>query len=665
MLLTLEKRLREALSAHISKRYGITVDPVVELPRQPAHGDLATPVCFGLAKHLRRAPRLIAAELAAELPPIEGIRSVEGAGAGYVNVRFDRAAYASAVFSGAEAVAADSSKAIIEHTNINPNKAAHIGHLRNAVLGDTLVRMLRALGRRVEVQNYIDNTGVQVADVVAGFRFLRGMDPAQVRALVRDPETRFDFYCWDLYAEISQRFASDDEQALGWRAETLKALESGEGELAELGEVVADAIVCCHLATMRRIGVSYDLLPRESEILKYRFWSAAFELLKSREAIRFETAGKNAGCWVMPSELFREGPKRRAGGSKKVDGAWRDGDRAKVIVRSNGTVTYVGKDIAYQLWKFGLLEGKDFRYVPMPGPEADGAWVTSATGGSADAPEFGSGDEVYNVIDVRQAYLQDVVRASLEALEFRQQARRSVHFSYEMVALSPLCCAELGIELSEDDRSKAYVEVSGRKGLGVKADDLIDRLIETALEEVRSRHSELDEAECRSIAERIAVGALRYFMLRFTRNTVIAFDFREALAFEGETGPYLQYAAVRARNILRKHAEGRGVEAANAGLPTMDALARQLEDEQMWQLLRAMSLSQWSVARAAEAGEPAQVARNAFQAAQAFNNFYHQIHILNERDPERQVVQLAVVRLALDDLTRMMHLMGMPVPDRM
>ena len=663
MLLTLETRLREAISAHISTRYGLTVDPVVELPRQPAHGDLATPVCFGLAKHLRRAPRLIAAELAAELPPIEGVRSVEAAGAGYVNVRFDRAAYAAAVFSDAKPPRARGPKAIIEHTNINPNKAAHIGHLRNAVLGDTLVRMLRALGRRVEVQNYIDNTGVQVADVVAGFRFLRGMGPAQVRALARDSGTRFDFYCWDLYAEISQRFASKDEQALGWRAETLKALESGEGELAELGEVVADAIVLCHLATMRRIGVSYDVLPRESEILKYRFWSAAFALLKSREAIRFETTGKNAGCWVMPSELFRGGPKRKGGGSKRVDEEGRDGP--KVIVRSNGTVTYVGKDIAYQMWKFGLLEGRDFRYVPMPGPAAGGAWVTSATDGAGDAPGFGHGDEVYNVIDVRQAYLQDVVRASLKALGFRQQARHSVHFSYEMVALSPLCCAELGIELPDKERSKAYVEVSGRKGLGVKADDLIDLLIETALEEVRSRHSELDGEECRSIAEKIAVGALRYFMLRFTRNTVIAFDFREALAFEGETGPYVQYAAVRARNILRKHGESRGARAANAEPPSREALARQLEDEQMWQLVRAMSFSQWSVARAAEAGEPAQVARNAFQAAQAFNNFYHQTHILNEMDPERQAVQLAVVRLALDDLTRMMRVMGMPVPERM
>ena len=421
---------------------------------------------------------------------------------------------------------------IVEHTNINPNKAAHIGHLRNAVLGDTLVRLLRSLGRNVEVQNYIDNTGVQVADVVAAFHFLRNLDAGSVRALAADPGVRFDYFCWDLYAEISQLFAAGDPQAIAWRADTLRALESGEGEIAELGTVVADAIVACHLATMRRIGVAYDVLPRESEILKLRFWSAAFELLKRRSAIHLESSGKNAGCWVMPAAAFL----RPGAGQAKLaaaDEAAPDAD--KVIVRSDGTVTYVGKDIAYQLWKFGLLAGKDFRYRPAHDSVGAGVWVPDADGGSAER-EFGGGDEVYNVIDVRQSYLQDVVRAALEALGFERQAQASVHFAYEMVALSPRCCAELGIELSEADRAKPYVEVSGRKGLGVKADDLLDLLIDTAFDEVRSRHSELAKAECREIAEQIAVGALRYFMLRVTRNTVIRVRLSRRCAFEGRPG---------------------------------------------------------------------------------------------------------------------------------
>ena len=663
MLLTLEKRLQAALSAHISDRYGAQVEVVTELPRQPEHGDLATPVCFSLAKTLRRAPRQIAAELVAELPPVEGIRSLEAAGAGYVNARFDRAAYAAAVLSGAEAVSAPAAKVIVEHTNINPNKAAHIGHLRNAVLGDTLVRLLRSLGRTVEVQNYIDNTGVQVADVVVAFHYLRKQGADAARALAADPGTRFDHLCWDLYAEISRLFVAKDEQAFAWRAETLHALESGEGEIAELGAVVADAIVACHLATMRRIGVAYDVLPRESEILKLRFWSAAFELLKQRGAIHLEQAGKNAGCWVMPAAAFGGSGDAARGGAADSDEEAPDAD--KVIVRSDGTVTYVGKDIAYQLWKFGLLAGKDFGYRPAQAPSAAGAWVTVAAGGSSDAPAFGGAGEVYNVIDVRQSYLQDVVRAALEALGFERQARASIHFAYEMVALSPRCCAQLGIELSEADRAKPYVEVSGRKGLGVKADDLLDLLVDTAFDEVRSRHDELGEAECREIARQIAVGALRYFMLRVTRNTVIAFDFQEALAFEGETGPYLQYAAVRAGNILRKHAAASGGETEGGELPTADSLRRHLEDESLWQLVLKMSMSRWAAARAAESGEPAQLARNAFQAAQAFSNFYHHTHILNEADPERKAVLLAIVQLAHRELADLMSVMGMPVPTRM
>ena len=663
MLLTLEHRLQAALSAHISERYGAQVEVVTELPRQPEHGDLATPVCFSLAKVLRKAPRQIAAELVAELPPVEGIRSLEAAGAGYVNARFDRAAYASAVLSGPESVPARTAKVIVEHTNINPNKAAHIGHLRNAVLGDTLVRLLRSLGRTVEVQNYIDNTGVQVADVVAAFHYLRKQGADAVRALAADPGIRFDHLCWDLYAEISRLFGAKDQQAFAWRAETLHALESGEGEVAELGAVVADAITACHLATMQRLGVAYDLLPRESEILKLRFWSAAFELLKQRGTIYLENAGKNAGCWVMPATAFRGSGDVAQGEAADTDEEAPDAD--KVIVRSDGTVTYVGKDIAYQLWKFGLLAGKDFGYRPAEVPSAAGAWVTVADGGSTDAPTFGGADEVYNVIDVRQSYLQDVVRAALDALGFERQAQASIHFAYEMVALSPRCCAQLGIELSETDRAKPYVEVSGRKGLGVKADDLLDLLVDTALEEVRSRHSELGEAECREIADQIAVGALRYFMLRVTRNTVIAFDFQEALAFEGETGPYLQYAAVRAGNILRKHAAASGGETEGGQLPVPDSLQRHLQDESLWQLVLKMSMSRWAAARAAESGEPAQLARNAFQAAQAFSNFYHHTHILNEEDPERKAVLLAIVRLAHRELADQMSVMGMPVPTRM
>jgi arginyl-tRNA synthetase len=646
VFLSLEQSIQKTFQTHLAVRYGVDVPVSVEQPKQSEFGELALPVAFQLAKQLKQAPKKIAAELVAEIAPIDGVASLEVAGNGYINVRLDRGAYAAGLLAGAgEEAAADGEKIIVEHTNINPNKAAHIGHLRNTTLGDTFVRMLRARGKRVEVQNYIDNTGVQVADVVVGFHFLEHKTPAAVRKLAAEP--RFDYFCWDLYARTSQHY-KDDPPSLAWRAKTLEAIEANDGEIAELAHLVADAIVEAHLKTMLRLGVEYDVLPRESEILHLKFWASAFELLKERKAIYFETEGKNKGCWVMPAASFRED-------------AEDDADDSKVIVRSNGTVTYVGKDIAYQLWKFGLL-GKDFYYHPML-RYASGhqLWVTTdrPTGHN---PEFGKGSRVYNVIDVRQSYLQDVVSAGLQALGFHEQAERSVHFSYEMVALSPRCCVELGIELSEEDKRRPYVEVSGRKGLGVKADDLIDKLIETAQAEVDSRNADKPAGERREVAAELAIGALRYFLLKYTRNSVIAFDFQEALSFEGETGPYVQYAAVRARNIFRKLEERGEALPDFAREVTREGLERQLASEDFWQVLLAASKADTAVERAVASGEPAHVAKYAFQLAQAFNNFYHQHHILAEEDREKKVFLLWMTSFFRTQLERTLSILGIPVP---
>jgi arginyl-tRNA synthetase len=362
----------------------------------------------------------------------------------------------------------------------------------------------------------------------------------------------------------------------------------------------------------------------------------------------------------MPAHMFQ-----KAESKKSEDAEDAAVDDSKVIVRSDGTVTYVGKDIAYQLWKFGLLQ-KDFYYKPFQTyPDGRILWVTTDTDPGQQTPTFGAGTRAFNVIDVRQSYLQDVVRAGLRALGYEQQADDSVHFSYEMVALSPRCCAELGIDLSEEDRRRPYVEVSGRKGLGVKADDLIDTLIESALHEVRSRHEEATGEYQRGIATQIAVGALRYYMLRFTRTTVIAFDFQEALSFEGETGPYIQYASVRARNILRK------LEERGESLPDFDAvldeaaLARQLENDDFWQMLFQASLCDWNIEKAIASGEPAQLARFAFQLAQSFNNFYHHHHILNETDPERKAFLLWMTTFFFRELTGVLDVMGIPAPEVM
>jgi arginyl-tRNA synthetase len=639
---SIEKKISARVAEYVRTKYGVETAGALEQPKQSSFGELAIPVAFHLARQLKQAPRAIATDLVAGLGSIDGVAVLEVAGNGYINVRLDRGAYGYAVLHTSDKAGEPvPGKIIVEHTNINPNKAAHIGHLRNAVLGDTFVRMLRASGRTVEVQNYIDNTGVQVADVVAGFHFLRRMSYGDVVGLMQNG--KFDYYCWDLYAEVSAH-----PELKEWRQHTLHAIEHREGELVELASKVSEVIVGYHLNTMRRLDVGYDLLPRESEVLWLKFWETAFEQLKERKAIYFETEGKNKGCWVMPASAFKE----QTG---------EDTDDSKVIVRSNNTVTYVGKDIAYQLWKFGLL-GKDFYYSFWLDQDV---YVTTSKEQPPPDREFGHGEWVYNVIDSRQSYLQDVVVAGLRALGYNEQADRSIHFSYEMVALTPGTCVELGIELSEEDKKRAYVEVSGRKGLGVKADDLIDKLIEKALEEVDSRHPEAPVAERKQVARQIAIGALRYFMLKFTRNSVIAFDLREALSFEGDTGPYVQYTSVRAGNILRKLAErGQALPDFTRELDQA-ALTRQLASEDFWQLLLMASKSDSAIERAIASGEPAHVAKYAFQLAQAFNNFYHGYQVLSEENREKRVFLLWMTDYVRAQLTRTLAVLGIAVPEYM
>src|SRR5579871_3542949 len=644
MFLSYQSRVRDAVRAFLKTEYSAEPRIVVEQPPRPEFGDLALTFAFELAKTLRRPPRKIAEEVAAKLPPVPGVAKLEAAGAGYLNVFFHRSAYAADLLSGSSDSTPDAvpaGKIIVEHTNINPNMAAHIGHLRNAALGDTFVRILRGVGSRVEVQNYIDNTGVQVGDVVVGFEHLEHKNAADVEALITDHNVRLDYYCWDLYARVSKYFDEDKARAADLRGAALQKIEHGEGDTARLGEVVARAIVRAHLKTMARIGVEYDLLPRESEILHLKFWEQAFQQLKERGAIYFETEGKNKGCWVMRAD---------SSGAEAAESA-DDADANKVIVRSNGTVTYVGKDIAYQLWKFGLL-GRSFRYTPFQTyPDGRVLWMSATEGESHD---FGGAARVYNVIDSRQSYLQNIVVMGLRALGYNEQAANSVHFSYEVVALSPRCCKDLGIELSEDDAKRPYIEVSGRKGLGVKADDLIDTLNERALAEVVSRHADRDPEFQRKIARQIATSALRFFLLKFTRNTVIAFDFAEALSFDGETGPYCQYAAVRAANILRKAGE-------SAAPSSTEALA----DNELWQLLVLASQTLATANQALQSSEPAVLAKYAFELAQKFNTFYHHHHILSEEDPAKRAFLLWLAGYVRQQLAQALDWLGIEVPEAM
>ena len=683
MYLTLLQRLREALLAHIKEKYSVELAIVLERPPKLEMGEAASPVCFELAKRLKKAPRQIAQEIAGSLPKIEGIARVDVAGGGYLNAFFDRAAFFFSLSGeqlAAPVVAAKvPRKVIVEHTSINPNKAAHIGHLRNAVLGDTMVRLLRHTQHDVAVQNYIDNTGVQVADVVIAFHHMEKKSLAEVKALAA--QANFDYLCWDLYAKATQFFEEDKPRAAKLRGETLKAIEEGHGETAEMGAVIADAIVGFHLRTMARLDIFYELLARESEILHLHFWDAAFEKLKATGAIQFITSGKMAGCWVMPWKNEANQAKEQKGQKEAAPGESAEKEEEisqdKIIVRSDGTVTYVGKDIAYQLWKFGLL-GKDFHYRRWPkAPEANTLWATTAGPNETGAPHFGAAEAVYNVIDTRQAYLQGVVAEGLRALGHTTEAENSIHFDYEIVALTPRCAAEMGYELSTEDARRAYVEVSGRKGFGVKADDLITRMLKAAEARVLQKHPTMAGVELQQTANALAVGALRFFLLKVTRNTIIAFDFDDALSSEGETGPYCQYAIVRIRAIRRK-GHDRGVDDASGAaskrgveLLTPESKAAVSEillgtvNEDIWSLLLHAGSLDYAVDAAIGAQEPAFVSKYAFQLAQSFNNFYHKHHILSEADETKRAFLLTLTELAEKQLVQALQLLGIQAPEKM
>ena len=726
-LIEIQEILRDTVRALAKEHFGIDLDQiVVETPPKTEFGDFAFPVAFDLAKRIKQAtgekqnPREIAENLKSKLEILDFVTNVDVAGAGYLNVFLNRSSFlnkntaTNPLQYSNDANLPDSPKVCVEHTSVNPNKSAHIGHVRNSVLGDTFQRILKATGKRVEVQNYIDNTGVQVADVVVGFIYLENKDLAAIKALDSELTAAgktFDYYCWDLYARVGLEYQTNEELKEK-RAAVLHMIEAGGNDTAELADFVATRNVECILDTMERLSIRYDLLPRESEILHLHFWDRAFEQMKKLGVIRLETMGKQAGCWVMPFE-------EHSGNE--------DNETDKILVRSNGTVTYTGKDIAYQMWKLGIL-GLDFNYkyfhkyknghdvwitterstdTPVRSSSSEGLgggtgdvdrsvrspFAEHLAGGPGDVDKsvhspsakhlaggtgdvdrsvhapFGGGETIYNVIDSRQSYPQDIVRKGVAAISPERGEKASIHLSYEMVALSPAAAEELGFALSDDDRKKPFIEMSGRKGLGVKADDLIDRLEANALAEVESRHAESSNEIKRHVAHQLAVGALRYFLLKFTRNTVIVFDFKEALSFEGETGCFCQYSAVRANSIFRKLADtGETLEDCRtriADLGGVDAIISSDPGSDIWSTVILASRLEETVQQAAMQNEPAILAKYTFTLAKAFNLFYHNHKILIETDPLKRAVLVVAADIARRSLTAALETLGIEVPEKM
>jgi len=719
----LERRLAQRVRESLRRQYPQAALPniVIEQPPKVELGDYAIPT-FPFAKALRSAPLKIAEAIRKDIGAIEGIGEINVVPPGYLNIKIDRGWMAAALAADRKPSSeTPSGKILVEHSSINPNKAAHIGHLRNAILGDTFVRLLRYEGRDVDIQNYIDNTGVQVADVVVGFTHLDKKSRAEIEALARQP--RFDYYCWDLYASVSQWYEQDKQNQKA-RLDTLHHIEDAGSETAAIADLISTAVLRRHLETMDRLDIEYDFLPRENEILHLHFWNAAFEKLKAAGVLTFETGGKNKGCWVMRragtgkadltaedaenaekemdakhlridthassatdvsvrithvptgiaviSDTENTQQKNRARAMELLRSQLADSqsegvaeEDQKVIVRSNGTVGYVGKDIAYHMWKFGLL-GLDFGYRKFYRyPNQHDCWI-STTDGEKNHPHFGGVAENYNVIDVRQSEAQNTVKEALRDLGHGEAADHFTHFSYGMVVLTPRCAAELGYKLSEEDKTKPFIGVSGRKGFGVKADDLLDQLIASAKSEVDSRHPQLSEPDRLGIATQIAIGALRYFMLKFTKESVIAFDFKDALSFEGETGPYAQYAVVRATSIFRKAGmEADAFSKEVSGKLSSADLAKYLSGEpgnEIWELWLASSKTSYVIEQCIAATEPAYLAKHVFQLAQLFNTFYHRHPILSEPDDQRKLFLLASVAVVRRELIRALGVMGITVP---
>jgi arginyl-tRNA synthetase len=669
LLQILRSRLAEAIQAAVADVTGEQIEPpqVEDTPR-PEMGDLACAVALQLSKKLSCNPRQLAQQLVERLESVvvAGVSSWSIAGPGFLNVHLDRGSALLALVDGLDDVSpARREKVLIEHTSVNPNKAAHVGHLRNACMGDTLAKICAAVGHPIEVHNYIDDTGVQVADVVIGFLDLRAMSPDEVREL---PEP-FDFLCWDLYTEVSARL-QDDEALVERRREVLLALEEGESVEAEMGRVVSERVVGRHLLTMSRMGIEYDLLVKEGDILDLDLWSEAFERVKSSPQVVYVEEGKHAGCWVLRLSA--------------TEGFEQLQEADKVLVRSNGTATYVAKDIAHHFWKYGLLE-RDFNYEITPGsrPKRDGTRVWRTTSGAGAAARFGHADRAISVIDVRQSYLQSIVEQAFYLIGEDAAGDSFTHFDYEMVALSPRTAKALGIPTEAsapgaESESREFIEMSGRRGYGVKADDLLDELVRRATDEVASRNEHLAPDVQAAIGAQIAVGAARYLLLRYARNTVIVFDLDEALSFEGETGPYIQYAAVRAARIFDKLSERLGgdasaaLEAALRGEDSPLAVDRdairarlQADDGLLWSLVLALGGYEEVLHQTASSLEVSNLARYAFTLAQHFSRFYHGYPILQANDEHDRALRVLVAYAFQRRLYTLLHLLGIPLPERM
>jgi len=618
---------------------------------QASFGDYSIPLMSWAGKDkLGRPPLAIADGIAAILHDMQApaIAEISVTKPGYLNFSLNRPAVGRDVIERVLDAGADFGqneigtgvKVVIEHTAVNSNKAVHAGHLRNSCLGDTLVRMLRSQGYQVEAQNYIDDTGVQVADVVVAFVLLQEGVLEVPEGNEQLPDESFDYYCSRLYVAVGRAYDQQPE-LLERRKEVLRSIEHGDELYTQLAADLSRKIVRLHLATMGRLNISYDLLTWESAILGAGLWKRTFEMLRERGVLENPQEGPAAGCWILP---FGDGESQTEEGNRTSD---------KILVKSDGTATYAAKDIANQLWKFGLLDSLhiELHFVPW-GRQRDGrllwtmrpAQAESAEETEAEPKRFGHAKWVINVIDVRQSYPQQVVYESLRRLGYIEQADHSTHFAYEVVTLSAATAASLGVDVDTSDGHEFYA-MSGRKGIEVKADDLIN----TAVAKMQEAKPDLPN----ETAALLAASAIRYFMIRFNQQQIITLDMDEALRANGDTGVYLQYAYARANSILRKLDES-GYEIPDQ----LEMLPDQLEQSE-WELLRHIDAYPRTLAETARQLAPNVLAAYIYDLAAHFSDFYeHTPPMLKESNEVVKAFRAQLVRATVQTMGNALRLMG-------
>lgn len=604
----------------------------VGLPPNPSYGDLSSAAALRLARELGQRPREVALKMAdwimRQSEDYRYVASVTAHPGGYLNftlnyARFGRDAIkeASELDKLGQGTVGKGKTVAIEHTNVNPNKALHIGHARNLVLGDSLVRVMRRLGYEVQALNYIDDSGAQVADIIVGYKFLGISDQAP-------PGVKFDTYSGDnVYTRVTREYAVSpslkEKQSL-----VLREIERGKGELADYARAVVDRILKAQLETCWRLGASYDLLNWESQIVHSGMWSELFGSLKQKGAVKYETEGPNKGCWVIPDPETGE---------------------QKVVVRSDGTTVYVAKDIPYAAWKIGLV-GDPFSYVEHSRAQPDGRvlYTTSLEGGSRDL-KFGSADLAISFIDSRQSHLQRIVASVLETIE-SGAASRYLHRGYEVVALSKRAAKQLGFEIEGE-----FAHMSGRKGLYINVDAMLEVLKKKAFEETRKRNPTESDAWVEDVSEALAVAALRYELLKQDLDKLIVFDIEDSLKFEGDTGPYLVYTYARARRILDK----------TRGVPRIDEeSASKMTTPQERSLVKKLAMLDKALKAAGEYLSPREVAKYSHELSATFNEFYEKVQVNREQDPGLRDARLALVEAASRVLAQAMELMGIPYRSR-